>query len=206
MDKPEISMPTDSGYFERMFDGNDDPWCFQSRWYEERKRALTLAALPQRRYARAYEPGCANGELSAGLALRCDSLLCSDGTPRAVELARERLAAQAHVRVTQAWVPDDWPDGQFDLIVISELGYFLSAEALDRVAGQTRASLAPGGTVLACHWRWPIEACELGGDAVSARLAAGLQLPLATTIVDRDFRLDLWFGDGRSLGQLEGLV
>lgn len=199
-------MPPGSGYFARMFTGNDDPWSFKSRWYEERKRALTLAVLPQRRYARAYEPGCANGELSVGLAERCDSLLCSDGTPRAVELARERLAGYAHVSVGQAWVPQDWPDGQFDLIVISELGYFLSPDALDRVAALSRASLAPGGTVLACHWRWPIEGCELGGDAVSTRIGAGLQLPLSTRIDDRDFLMDLWFGDGRSLGQREGLV
>lgn len=199
-------MPPDSSYFARMFEGNDDPWSFRSRWYEERKRALTLAALPQRRYARAYEPGCANGELSVGLVERCDSLLCSDGTPRAVELARQRLAAHAQVSVSQAWVPEDWPDGKFDLIVISELGYFLSPEALDRVAALSRAALTPGGTVLACHWRWPIAGCELGGDAVSKRLDAGLQLPLCTRIDDRDFLLDLWFGDGRSLGQREGLV
>jgi len=199
-------MPPGTRYFEKMFEGNDDPWSFKSRWYEERKRALTLAALPQRRYAMAFEPGCANGELSAGLSARCDSLLCSDGTPRAVELARQRLAGQAHVRVVQGWVPDDWPDGAFDLIVISEIGYFLSPGALDRVAARTLGSLAPGGTVLACHWRWPVTGCELGGDAVSARLAEGLQLPLATTILDQDFRLDLWFGDGRSIGQREGLV
>lgn len=199
-------MPPDSRYFKRMFEGSDDPWSFKSRWYEARKRAVTLAALPQRRYARAYEPGCANGELSVELAERCDSLLCSDGTPRAVELARERLRHHAHVQVTEAWVPDDWPEGRFDLIVISELGYFLSPEALDRVAVRSRASLAVGGTVLACHWRWPIEGCELGGDAVSERLEAGLQLPRGTRIDDTDFRLDMWFGDGRSLGQMEGLV
>jgi SAM-dependent methyltransferase len=199
-------MPPNQHYFANLFDGNDDPWSFKSRWYEERKRALTLAALPQRRYARAYEPGCANGELSAGLAERCDRLFCSDGTPRAVDLARQRLAGHAQVSVSEGWVPQDWPDGQFDLIVLSEIGYFLSAEALDQVAARTRASLAPGGTVLACHWRWPIEGCELSGDMVSARLAAGLQLPLITCIEDRDFKLDLWSGDGRSLAQVEGLV
>lgn len=199
-------MPPDVRYFERLFEASDDPWSFKSRWYEARKRALTLAALPKLRYGRAYEPGCANGELSAALAGRCDSLLCSDGTSRAVELARQRLAGLDHVRVTQGWVPDEWPEGQFDLIVLSEIGYFLTPEALDRVALQTRLSLAPGGTVLACHWRWPIAGCELAGDAVSERLGAGLQLPLSTRIVDRDFALDVWFGDERSVAQLEGLV
>src|ERR1700712_2065045 len=73
-------------YFDAMFQASADPWKYKERWYEERKRALTLACLPQRRYASGYEPGCANGELSAALAGRCDRLLISDGTAAAAEL------------------------------------------------------------------------------------------------------------------------
>jgi SAM-dependent methyltransferase len=200
----DVAPGTD--YFDAMFQRSDDPWSFKTRWYEARKRALTMASLPQARYASAYEPGCANGELSLELAGRCDRLLCSDGVARAVELARQRLAGQDHVRVVQSWVPASWPDERFDLIVISELGYFLTADALDNVAARVRSSLLPGGTVVSCHWRWPIDGCELTGDVVSTRLTAALNLPLHTSVLDRDFRLDLWFGEGRSVGQLEGLV
>jgi SAM-dependent methyltransferase len=193
-------------YFDAMFQASDDPWGFKSRWYETRKRALSLAALPQARYTNGFEPGCANGELSVGLAARCDRLLCSDGSDRAVELARARLAGLAHVTVRQAWVPQDWPDGQFDLIVISELGYFLTPASLDALGERALSALAPGGTLLACHWRRPIGGCDLTGDDVHARLARSIGLPHAMTVLDDDFRLDLWFGDGRSLAQLQGLV
>lgn len=193
-------------YFDAMFQGNDDPWGFQSRWYEERKRALTMAALPQARYAAAYEPGCANGELSSALALRCDALLCSDGSLRAVELAKTRLHDQPHASVTQAWVPDDWPEGRFDLIVVSELGYFLTPAMLAAVAEKVVTSLKPGGTLLACHWRRPIAGCELNGDEVHAELGRSVGLPHALTLLDDDLRLDMWFGEGRSVAELQGLV
>ncbi|NYS43147.1 SAM-dependent methyltransferase, partial [Pseudomonas syringae pv. actinidiae] len=69
-------MSVADSYFDELFRNNDDPWAFKKRWYERRKRALTLAALPRERYRAIFEPGCANGELSADLAERCDTLVC----------------------------------------------------------------------------------------------------------------------------------
>jgi SAM-dependent methyltransferase len=199
------AVPQSPEYFEDLFQGSDDPWGFRSRWYETRKRAITLACLPQPRYSRAFEPGCANGELTAELATRCDELICSDGNARAIELARQRVAALAHVDVVQGWMPHDWPAGQFDLIVVSELGYFLSVDALRELARRINAALLPGGTVLACHWRKPIAGSDLTGDDVHNELLASLHSPHALRFSDADFRLDLWFGDGRSVGEVQGL-
>ena len=69
----------DPAHFEALFTSSNDPWGFRTRWYEARKRSLTLACLPHQRYASGFEPGCANGELSAVLAERCDHLLVCDG-------------------------------------------------------------------------------------------------------------------------------
>lgn len=190
-------------YFEAMFAGNDDPWSFRSRWYEARKRAITLASLPRATYEQAYEPGCANGELSADLAARCSRLLISDGTPRAVDIARDRVSGMRNVEVIEAWVPDEWPGEAFDLVVISELGYFLAPDALDKLIGKARASLRPGGTVLACHWRRPIAGCALNGDEVQSRIGQGLGLPSLTRVVDADFLLDVWCADAQSVAQHE---
>ena len=200
-----LSMAISRTYFEAMFAGNDDPWSFCSRWYETRKRAMTLASLPRARYSNAYEPGCANGELSAELASRCDHLLISDGTPRAVDIARERVSGLANVDVIQAWVPDDWPRARFDLVVISELGYFLKPDRLDELIGKVRGSLQPGGTVLACHWRPPIEGCALNGDEVQARIGDRLGLTSLTRVVDVDFLLDVWCVDDRSVARYENI-
>lgn len=193
-----------TAHFDAMFSGDDDPWHFKTRWYEARKRALTLACLPQARFTRAYEPGCANAELSLALAPRCERLLISDGSAKAVQLARERTAHLAQVEVRLAWLPGEWPDETFDLIVVSEMAYYLDAQALDVLASRMRGSLLPGATVLACHWRQGIEGCAMSGDEVHRRLADRLALTPLCGYVDDDLRLDVWSLDARSVAEREG--
>ena len=120
-------MGVSTAFFDQLYEQNPDPWAFRERWYEQRKRALTLASLPRQHYGSIYELGCANGELSAGLAQRTDRLLCCDAAARAVELAQQRLSHCPNVEVRQSRLPADWASGRFDLIVLSELGYYLDA-------------------------------------------------------------------------------
>ncbi len=189
--------------FEQMFEASDDPWAFRTRWYEARKRQLTLASLPSRRYARAYEPGCANGELSAALASRCDRLSVSDAAAAAVALARRRLASLPQVDVRQLATPLEWPEGEFDLVVVSELGYYLSRPLLLSLADKALQSLTPWGVILACHWRAPIEGCEHAGDVVHQILGARLRLPVLAHHVEADFVIDVWSADPRSVAERE---
>ena len=123
-------MTLPDSYFAAMYARSADPWGFGDRWYEERKRAVTLAALPQRRYASAFEPGCSIGVLTAALAPRCDALLATDVSQEALAVAGRRLADAGHVRLERRALPDDWPPGRFDLVVLSELLYYLGADDL----------------------------------------------------------------------------
>ncbi|MEO7851737.1 MAG: SAM-dependent methyltransferase, partial [Rubrivivax sp.] len=197
-----------------LFASDCDPWRFRTRWYEQRKRALTLACLPQTRYGSGFEPGCANGELSAALAERCDRLHVSDASARAVALARSRLQRHAHVVVQQATMPDGWPAPAkdsgaeaFDLIVVSELGYFLrDAAEITRLGRRARAALTEGGTLLACHWRHPINGYALDGDTVHQLLAQAHGLHRLGGYLDADLRLDVWQTDQVSVAAREGLV
>ena len=132
-------MSVADNYFEKLYKGSEDPWSFRERWYEQRKRNLTLAALPRSHYGSIFEPGCANGELSARLAERCTQLLCSDTSAIALELAHNRLAHRSNVRLLQTRLPEQWPAGRFDLIVLSELCYYLDAQDLDRLIGRQTA-------------------------------------------------------------------
>ena len=61
-------MSLQPAYFDDMYAESPDPWGFRTRWYEERKFALTMAALPRRRYRRVFEPGCSVGMLTRLLA------------------------------------------------------------------------------------------------------------------------------------------
>jgi SAM-dependent methyltransferase len=198
--------PPGAAYFDALFADSDDPWRFKTRWYEERKRALTLACLPARRFRSVFEPGCANGELAAALAPRCDRLLATDGSHKAVALAAERLSAWPHAEARQAWLPQDWPAERFELIVVSEVAYYLDAAQLDLFLARVKGALDDGGTVLACHWRHPIDGCTLDGDAVHAACEARLRLTRVAGHMEPDFRIDVWRRNGRSVAQEEGLA
>ncbi|MEJ6070105.1 nodulation S family protein, partial [Psychrobacter sp. 16-Bac2893] len=93
-------------YFDALYNDNTDPWQYQTRWYEKRKRDICLAILPQSQYNNAIELGCGNGVLSELLAQRCQALVSIDGNQRAVQLAKERLAELSHVKVIQGVVPN----------------------------------------------------------------------------------------------------
>jgi Nodulation protein S (NodS) len=124
-------------YFEGMYAANPDPWEFATRWYERRKYALTLAALSRPHYRSAFEPGCSIGVLTEALALRCDRLLSVDLVDAAVRQCRTRTASlpsaagQVEVRQWDA-TNDDWPDESFDLVVVSEILYYLDAAQAER--------------------------------------------------------------------------
>ncbi|NOU29286.1 MAG: class I SAM-dependent methyltransferase [Polyangiaceae bacterium] len=197
-------MNEPSVQFDRVFADDPDPWRFRTRWYEARKRALTVAVLLERRYASGYEPGCANGELSAALAERCDVFLASDASPKAVALAAARLSTYPHAAVEQRVVPSDWPSGTFDLVALSELAYYLPSAELPRLAERTRASLRSGGTVVGCHWRAPIAGCEASGDEVVEVLHQHLGLFRVSRTIESDFRADVWSDDPRGVSAREG--
>ncbi|MBA1232247.1 methyltransferase domain-containing protein [Pseudomonas viridiflava] len=190
-------------YFDELFRNDSDPWAFKQRWYERRKRALCLAVLPCERYSAVFEPGCANGELSAELATRCDSLVCCDTSWRAVELAQQRLTDFDHARVIQARLPQQWPEGRFDLIVFSELGYYLDLDDLHRWIDCALEALTPDGQLLACHWRPDIVDCPLDAQRVHDVLAERLSMHRLISHHEQDFLLDLWSRDETSVAVKE---
>ena len=179
-------------YFDQLYAGADDPWDLRGRWYERRKRAAVLAALPRKRYRRGFEPGCAVGALTVGLAARCDELLAVDRHERPVAAAAEALAGHEHVRVARMDVPAQWPDGAFDLVVLSEIGYYFAGTDLVRLAALAAASVLPGGTLLGCHWRHPAPDHAVPGDEVHRVLAAQPGLVRVVHHLEEDFVLDVW--------------
>ncbi len=193
-------------YFDELYGASDDPYALRMRWYEERKRALILAALPQRRYRNAFEPGCGAGEFTVALSRRCDQVLASDRSERAAAIAAQRTRELRNVRVEQHDLPDDWPhdQGRFDLIVLAELGYFLQPAAMRRLASCCELSLDGEGTLVACDWRPDFKERILPTEEVHAMLAA-LGLVRLLRHEEDDFLLQVWSRDGRSVAQREGI-
>ena len=162
-DQPNTLPPS---YFDDVYRAHADPWDFNSSPYEQAKYADTLAALTRPRYERAFEIGCSIGVLTAQLAARCTHLLSVDVSETALTQARQRCANLPQVRIEQLQVPQQFPQGQFDLILLSEVGYYWSPVDLARAADLLVAALPPGGQLLLVHWTPPVHDYPLTGDEV----------------------------------------
>ncbi|WP_068270046.1 SAM-dependent methyltransferase [Aldersonia kunmingensis] len=199
------------GYFERLYQTASDPWGLQDRWYERRKYALTVASLPQQRYRRVLEPGCSVGVLTAMLAARCDELIATDVVESALGVTEQRVASTPGLGKVQCrrWaLGSPWARlGRFDLVVLSEVGYYLQAEALQDSLDTIVDHLDPGGHLLCVHWQHPAPDYPLTGAQVHriAHSTAGLS-PLAS-YRDPDFHLDVFTrGPTSSVAALDGLL
>ena len=198
-----------AGYFDAMYEAAPDPWGFEDRWYEQRKYAISLAQLPDRRYRRAFEPGCSIGVLTAMLAGRCDRLLAWDVAAGAVQAAARRTRDLPNVRVERRQIPREWPEGGFDLIVFSEVLYYLGDRDLEQVLDYGVHALEPGGTLLAVHWRHPVTDYPRSGDDVHRVLAARPGLTRLVSHQEEDFLAEVYRrSDGRavSVARATGLV
>jgi SAM-dependent methyltransferase len=143
----------DAAYFEARYAAHPDPWGVEERWDERRKRALVLALLPAPRYRRGLEPGCGNGALTLQLAHRCDQLVAYDVLDEPLARARKRTADIPNVTILRGRLPELWPGGSGDLVVLSEVAHYLSPAAADAAAVGLRRWLDEGGAVVAVHRR-----------------------------------------------------
>ncbi|MFF3976091.1 class I SAM-dependent methyltransferase [Streptomyces sp. NPDC001828] len=182
-------MSTPSSYFEDMYRESADPWHLAERWYERRKYDLTVASLPHRRYRRALEPACSVGELTLLLAERCDEVLACDRVASAVSTATSRTAHLPQVTVRQLTLPQEWPTGSFDLVVLSEVLYYFDPDTLDEVLRRATAALEPGGTLVTAHWNHPVPEHLCTGDELAGVVASVPGLTLLADHREDDFVL-----------------
>ncbi len=202
-----MSPRLSDAYFERLYASADDPWQLSTRWYDQRKYAITLALLPDRRYRHAFEPGCSIGTLTELLAQRCDHITAVDVADAALRGADARLqAAGCRNRVTLAQSSLDaaWPPGPFDLVVLSEVAYYLEADSLAELLSREIVRLQPGAAVIAAHWRHAVADYPLSGDAANAVIAATQGLKSLGSYRDRDVVIEVFdTGDGQSIAARE---
>lgn len=190
MSRKTNSLPPE--YFDALYAANPDPWRFASSDYEQEKYGHTLKALARDRYSCALELGCSIGVLTTQLAKRCDSLLAVDAAEAALIQARDRCAAQDWVTFRRMRAPDEWPQGRFDLILLSEVVYYLEPTDVVRLAQQVKQSLMPAGELLLVHWTGETDYPLSGDDAAEQFIAAasGFAHVVKSERAEK-FRLDL---------------
>ena len=182
---------TQRSYFEAMYAHQTDPWGFETSEYEARKYSVTLASLPKARYGAVFEPGCSVGVLSEKLATRCDELLATDVIPAALERAASRLQDYPHVTIERRAIPEEWPEGQFDLVVLSEIAYYFDENDLARVVSLILQSTTDGAHVIGVHWRGETD-YPLSGDRTHELISADPHFDRLVEHVEHDFTLAVW--------------
>ena len=197
-------------YFENLYGRSRDPWGFETSSYERSKYERTLEVLAHRRYRRALEVGCSIGIFTAMLAPLCDELLAVDISEKAIVAARERLANFAHVSVERRTLPEEMPEGPFDLVVASEILYYLPTDIMLVALRRFEEVLSPGGVLITVNARpnWQRRAAEkirplflrrlvlrdrpLLGEKVHELLLEHTRLSNTVSLIEPKYRLDLF--------------
>ncbi len=135
-------LETEIERFERLYAQSEDPWGYCTSPYERRKYLATLAALPDRPLGRVLELGCSIGVFTALLADRACEIVGLDFSSRAIELAALRVGARSNLRLVLGAFPTETPAGPWDVIVCSEVLYYLSGELLGTAENWLEAQLS----------------------------------------------------------------
>jgi len=209
-----MRKPPKREYFESVYEQSADPYDYETSSFNHRKYERTIEVLEHRRYSRVLEAGCSIGTFTAMLAPLSDEVLATDISEKAVIAARERLADFPHVRIQQRTLPEETPKGPFDLIVASDILYYMPRDVILATLQRFEEVLAPGGALLAFHgrwytWRhqavkliekaiphssrlWPLKHRTLHGDEVHELLAGHTRLVNTVRLVEPRYLLDLF--------------
>lgn len=180
---PEEVEPVDGlDHLEGLYASSADPWDLETSAYEESKRQATLGALPRRRYRFCFEVGSSVGVLTAQLAQRADRLVGWEPVEIAARQAQERIsgleragelstgAVSIESRALSAVYRRFGPAGA-DLVVLSEVLYFIPHDELAPIISGLCQRAAPDAHLVAVHWRYPVAGWPDGGAGTHAALA-----------------------------------
>lgn len=189
-----MSAATD---FDALYRRDADPWRVRTSWYERRKREVVLASLLRPRYAAAWDPACGTGDLARALVSRCDRVLASDLSDRAVELTLELVAGRPSVEAHRHALPEPppWLSLPLELVLLAEVLYYLPAADRERTYALVDEVADDRAEVLAVHWRHDPHDGWLSGAAVTRECGTALTDRGWRAVVsheDRDFVLASW--------------
>ena len=140
----------DADGFEDKFRQDIDPWNYAHSAFEAYKRGVLLRAIGAQRIGRGLELACAIGETTRFLAPRCLRLRALDSSATALREAGRRIGPLARVSLERVVLPD-MPRGPFDLIVVSEILYYLKPNDLRTLLARLFRATAPGGRIVLLH-------------------------------------------------------
>jgi trans-aconitate methyltransferase len=184
-------------YFDAIYSTHDDPWDFTTSKYEAEKYDATISSLPNDHYVSAFEIGCSIGVLTEKLAIRCVELLAVDVSDKALVSAKNRCKHLSQVHFKKMKVPQEFPVNEFDLILISEVGYFFPVDDWFTLVENTYSHLTGHGQIALVHWLPEVIDFPQTGEEVHesfAQYMSGKMQNIRQLRTDH-YRIDIWQKD-----------
>lgn len=184
----------DSEYFKGVYDANEDPWNFETSEYEAKKYAATISALPKEHYDNVLEIGCSIGVLTQLLAQKSTHLLATDISEKALDLASKRCENLENVSFRKLNFQNELPDDQYDLIMVSEVAYYLSSNDWESAMKNLYNILKPNGNIVLVHWLPEVHDYPQTGDEVHNSFEKLMKDKMTNVFSDRaeSYRIDVW--------------
>lgn len=194
----EEKQTLDSDYFKKVYDAREDPWDFETSEYEAEKYKATLKAIPKHKYENALEIGCSIGVLTKLLAERCKKLTATDVSQKALDQAIERCRGLNNISFLKLSFPKEIPDDQYDLIVISEVAYYLSPADWNFAMEQLYTRMEDRAHLVLVHWLPEVHDYPQTGDEVHDSFAKLMKDRMTNVFNSRaeNYRIDVWEKDG----------
>lgn len=140
--------------FEGKFAGSDDPWATFTCPDEALKRRAILHAMGPGPWGRVLELAAGNGSNSAAIAPRARRLDATEATVGGTKLvARAIRDWSPRARALRLTLPARLPRAEYDIVVLAELLYYLTARDMAATAREVARALRRGGTLVLAHHR-----------------------------------------------------
>ncbi len=169
-----------------LYADTSDPWGFEHSDYEQKKFAATRKALSRPRYACVFELGCGNGQLARHLEQMSGRYVGMDAVGIAVEAARRAVPTASFI---QNFYPCPLPDEDFDLLIVSEILYFLDEGSLRRLASEITTRW-PEAEVLCVSWLGETDHALQGEQALNIFFAALSSHAFDRVVKTNRYRID----------------
>jgi LmbE family N-acetylglucosaminyl deacetylase len=192
------SVPTE--HFEKLYEKSIDPWNYQSNSYEINRFDATIQALPQKHYKNACEIGCSIGVLTEKIGKICDTILGIDCSIKAIEKAKLYNKNNNNIKFEIMRVPEHIPVGSYDLIVLSEVLYFFSADDLLRVSQFVKNQIEENGTCVLVNFLGDTES-PMGGHEAANKFCALVEpyFELINQEKHQGFRIDVMVRNSKAV-------
>ncbi|MBI0476684.1 methyltransferase domain-containing protein [Sphingomonas sp. MA1305] len=139
--------------FAAKFAQNDDPWSTFTDRNEALKRRAILHAMGAGPWGRVLELAAGNGSNSAAIAPRALRFDATEATSTGVALVAKAVAGRTRARAIKLAVPARLPRPRYDVVVVAEVLYYLTAHDMAQTARDAAAALRRGGMLVLAHHR-----------------------------------------------------